>query len=130
MMARLIADVGPEAGKALVATHIDSWENGSQNWTARMRQEFQQRRGYDLLLFLPVMTGRVVGSLEISERFLWDLRQTISELVIENYAGHMRELAHAAGMRFTVEAYGSPCDAIRYGGQADEPMGEFWTPSG
>ena len=39
----------PAAGKALVATHIDSWENGSQNWTARMREEFQRRRGYDLL---------------------------------------------------------------------------------
>ena len=31
----------PPPGKALVATHIDSWENGSQNWTARMREEFQ-----------------------------------------------------------------------------------------
>jgi len=117
-------------GSGLVATHIDSWENGTQNWTAKMREEFQQRRGYDLLPFLPVMTGRVVGSLEISERFLWDLRQTISELIIENYASHMRELAHAAGMRFTVEAYGGPCDSIPYAGQSDEPMGEFWTPGG
>ena len=79
-----------------MATHIDSWENGSQNWTAKMREEFQKRRGYDMLPFLPVMTGRVVDSLEISERFLWDLRQTISELVVENYAGRMRELAQAA----------------------------------
>ena len=114
MMARLVADVGPAAGKALVATHVDSWENGSQNWTARMREEFQARRGYDLLPFLPVMTGRVVGSLEISERFLWDLRRTISELVVENYAGHLRELAHRHGLRFTIEAYGSPCDNLPY----------------
>ena len=40
------------------------------------------------------MTGRVVGSLEISERFLWDLRQTVYELVLENYAGQLREMAH------------------------------------
>jgi len=133
MMAKLAADtgIGPGHGKGgLVATHIDSWENGSQNWTARMREEFQLRRHYDLLPYLPAMTGRVIGSSEISERFLWDLRQTISELVVENYAGRMRELAHNAGLRFTVEAYGSPCDAIPYAGQADEPMGEFWTPSG
>ena len=130
MMARLIDDVGPAAGKALVATHIDSWENGSQNWTARMREEFQARRGYDLLPFLPVMTGRVVDSLEISERFLWDLRQTVSELVVENYAGHMRELAHRHGLRFTIEAYGSPCDNLPYAGQCDEPMGEFWVGGG
>src|ERR1035438_10083281 len=42
----------------------------------------------------------------------------------------MRELAHAAGLRFTVEAYGAPCDSIPYGGASDEPMGEFWSPSG
>ncbi len=130
MMARLIDDVGPAAGKALAATHVDSWENGSQNWTARMRQEFQARRGYDLLPFLPVMTGRVVDSLEISERFLWDLRRTISELVVENYAGHLRELAHRRGLRFTIEAYGSPCDNLPYACQCDEPMGEFWVGGG
>ena len=95
-----------------------------------MREEFQRRRGYDLMAFLPVLTGRVVGSAEIAERFLWDVRQTVSEMVIEHYAGRMRELAHEKGMRFTAEAYGSPCDAIPYGGQSDEPMGEFWTPSG
>jgi hypothetical protein len=133
MMAHLAADtqIGPTPGvTGLVATHIDSWENGAQNWTAAMREEFQRRRGYDLLTFLPVLTGRVVDSREISERFLWDLRQTVSELVVENYAGRMRELAHAHGLRFTVEAYGSPCDALPYAGRSDEPMGEFWTPSG
>jgi hypothetical protein len=133
MMAKLVGDTRlkkESANAGLVATHIDSWENGAQNWTAKMREEFKKRRGYDLLPFLPVMTGRVVDSAEVSERFLWDLRQTISELVAEYYAGHMRELAQAAGLRFTVEAYGAPCDSIPYGGASDEPMGEFWSPSG
>lgn len=126
MMAKLTQDVGPSAGKTLVATHIDSWENGSQNWTPRMREEFQRRCGYDMTPFLPVMTGRVVGSPEISERFLWDLRRTISDLVVENYAGRMSQLAHQHGLKFTTEAYGSPCDHLPYAGQSDEPMGEFW----
>ena len=95
-----------------------------------MREEFQQRRGYDLLA-VPAGDDRpVVASVEVSERFLWDLRQTISELVVENYAGHMRELAHDNGLRFTIEAYGGPCDDLPYGGQADEPMGEFWDGGG
>ena len=133
MMAKLAADTGstdrtPAGG--LVATHIDSWENGSQNWTPKMRQEFTSRRGYDPTAYLPVLTGRVVGSVEISERFLWDVRRTVSELVIENYAAHFHRLANQHGMRFTVEAYGSPCDYIPYAGQSDEPMGEFWTPGG
>lgn len=126
MMGKLIADAGPAAGGALIATHIDSWENGAQNWTARMRGEFLQRRGYDLLPFLPAMTGRVVESVEVSERFLWDLRQTVSDLVVENYAGHMQTLALAHGMRLSIEAYGGPCDDMPYAGRADEPMGEFW----
>jgi hypothetical protein len=130
MMAKLVTDLGPSGPKALVATHIDSWENGSQNWTPTMKEEFRKRRGYDITPFLPVMTGRVVGSPDIAERFLWDLRQTISELVIDNYARRMSQLAHKRGLRFTIEAYGSPCDHLPYAGQADEPMGEFWVGGG
>jgi hypothetical protein len=130
MMKKLIADVGPLAGKTLVATHIDSWENGAQNWTALMRDEFKKRRGYDPLPWLPVMTGRVIDSLEISERFLWDLRQTVSELVVENYAEHMRDLARERGLRLSIEAYGGPCDNLPYAGRADEPMCEFWIGGG
>jgi len=131
LMGKLIADVGPEAGKAFTYTHIDSWENGSQNWTPKMREEFQRRRKYDLLPWLPVMTGRVVGSLEASERFLWDLRKTISELNNDNYAGRARELAHQHGMKLSIEAYGSGMfDDISYGGRADSPMGEFWIGGG
>lgn len=130
MIAKLAGDVGADLGKSFVATHVDSWENGSQNWTAKMREEFQKRRGYDLLPYLPVFTGRVVGSVEISERFLWDLRKTVSEMVVENYAGHIADMAHERGLRFTIEAYGAPCDSIEYAGKADEPMGEFWNPGG
>jgi hypothetical protein len=115
MMAKLVADNGVKPGVAqpgLVATHIDSWENGAQNWSDNLPAEFSARRGYDLRPFLPVITGRVIETADVSERFLWDLRQTVSELVIENYAGRMRDLAHANGLRFTVEAYGGPCDDI------------------
>jgi hypothetical protein len=113
-------------GMPLVSVHIDSWEAGAQNWTPQMREEFHKRRGYDMLLFLPALSGRIVGSTEISERFLWDLRQTVSEMLIENYAGTFRELAHQNGLRLSIEAYGEPADDIAYASQADEPMAEFW----
>ena len=127
LMAKLVADNGPLVGQTLVTTHIDSWEVGSQNWTPRMREEFRRLRGYDLFPFLPVITGRVVDSLEVSERFLWDLRQTVSDLLVENYAGRMHALAKEHGLRLSIEAYGEPADDIRYAGQCDEPMGEFWS---
>ena len=130
LMGKLIADAGPLAGqgRTLVSTHIDSWETGSQNWTPRMREEFRTRRGYDLLPLLPVLTGRLVDSREVSERFLWDLRQTVSDMLVENYAGQLRRLAHRHGLRLSIEAYGDvPCDEMTYAGQADEPMAEFWS---
>jgi len=36
--------------------------------------------------YLPAISGRVVSSMEVTERFLWDWRQTCQELVIENHA--------------------------------------------
>lgn len=112
----------------LVSVHVDSWEVGAQNWTATFRSEFKRRRGYDPLPWLPVMTGRAIDSLDISERFLWDLRITISEMLADNYAGRLRELAHRHGMRLSIEAYGeNPSDDLTYGGRADEPMAELWS---
>jgi hypothetical protein len=128
LMKKLVADVKAISPSPLVSTHIDSWEVGSQNWTPKFRNEFKRRRGYDPLPWLPVMTGRVLENLEVSERFLWNLRQTVSELLAENYAGHFGELAHQQGLRLSIEAYGeNPSDDLTYAGRADEPMCEFWS---
>ena len=123
----MIALAGPLTGKSLVSTHVDSWEVGAQNWTPRFAEEFHQRCGYDIRPFLPAMTGRVIGDAEITERFLWDLRKTISDLIAENYAGQLHALSHQAGIRFSMEALdGTPFDEIRVAGEADEPQTEFW----
>jgi hypothetical protein len=130
LMGKLIADNKPLVGekRTLVSTHIDSWEVGSQNWTPKFREEFQRLRGYDPLPLLPVMSGRVVDSVEVSERFLWDVRQTVNDLLCENYAGQFRTLAHRHGIRLSIEAYDTPpCDDLTYAGRADEPMAEFWS---
>ena len=127
LMKKLIADVGGLAGKTLVGTHIDSWETGMQSWTARFPQEFQARRGYDILRYLPVLTGRVIDSPEVSERFLWDFRQTVSDLLANDYSGHFAELAHKSGLQLSIEPYGNiPGDNMTYGARADVPMCEFW----
>lgn len=126
-LGKLIADVGPLAGRSWTSLHVDSWEMGPQNWTGRFREEFRRLRGYDPVPYLPAMTGRVVESLEVSERFLWDLRQTVSDLILENHARHLRTLARRHGMRLSIEPYdGSPCDDLTLGACADVPMCEFW----
>lgn len=127
MMQTVIDDVGILAGKVLNNALIDSYEVGSQNWTPRFREGFQERRGYDLLPYLPVLTGRIVDSLEISERFLWDFRRTIADLFADNYFGYFGELCHKHGMLFSLEPYGNgPFENLACGGRADIPMSEFW----
>ena len=124
---KLTRDVKSIAPGALVSAHVDSWEVDSQNWTENFRSEFLRRRRYDLLQFMPVLTGRVVDSFEISERFLWDFRQTIADLLVDNYAGELHRLANQEGLRFSLEGYDAPCDDLTYAGRADEPMAELWT---
>ncbi len=77
---------------------------------------------------LPAMTGRVVDNLEVSERFLWDIRKTVDDLLLENYAGQFEKMANRHGLRLSIEAYfGEPAEDMAYAGRADEPMGEFWS---
>lgn len=64
---------------------VDSYEAGSYTWTPKLAEEFKARRGYDLLPWLPVLTGEIIGSSQMSERFLWDWRRTLGELFCENY---------------------------------------------
>jgi hypothetical protein len=126
----LLREIGPRRtdGQAGWTTlHIDSWEMGAQNWTGAFREEFQKRRGYDLLPYLPAVTGRPVGSPETSERFLWDLRQTANELVLENHALRLKALGRRDGFRLSIEPYDmTPCADMTMGTAADVPMGEFW----
>jgi len=133
MMGKLIASVGSMAGSTLSATHIDSWEVGSQNWTPKFREEFQKRRGYDPIPFLPdVIDGKLrIGDASVAKRFRWDFDQTISELLAENYVGPLAELAHEHGLRLSIEGYDLPFgDEAIYTEHADEPMSEFWATGG
>jgi hypothetical protein len=127
---RLNQIAGPEGKGALVATHIDSWEGGGQDWTETMRDEFKKRRGYDPVPYLPILTGRVLGDLQFTERFLFDLRMTVSELMIENYSAEYQRLANAAGLRNTFESYTTIANDLDNAEYVDEPMAEFWTPNG
>jgi (4-O-methyl)-D-glucuronate---lignin esterase len=126
----LLREIGPrrtDGAAGWTTLHIDSWEMGAQNWTGAFREEFRKRRGYDLLPYLPAVTGRPVGSLEVSERFLWDLRQTANELVLENHALRLKALGRRDGFRLSIEPYDmTPCADMTLGTAADVPMGEFW----
>ncbi|MDR0611005.1 MAG: hypothetical protein LBG58_12905 [Planctomycetaceae bacterium] len=109
--------------------HIDSWEMGAQNFSKIFIDEFRKRRQYDPTPFLPAYSGFIVDNVEKTERFLWDVRQTSQEIVIQNHGEYLRELAHKNKMKLSVEPYDMmPCCDMSFCAVADVPMCEFWSP--
>jgi hypothetical protein len=125
----LLNKVGPRpADRGWTMLHIDSWEMGAQNWSRKFREEFQKRRGYDPLPYYPAYLGYLVGSREATERFLWDLRLTGQDLVLEHHAGHLKSRAHQHGFTLSIEPYDmNPTCDFDLGAVADMPMCEFWS---
>ena len=129
---KLLRTIGPRPSQRTAGwtmLHIDSWEMGAQNWSGQFAAEFERRRGYNpLKTYLPVMTGRIVESPELSERFLWDVRRTAQELVIEQHAMHLRDLGRRHGFGLSIEPYDmNPSGDLTLGAVADVPMCEFWS---
>lgn len=128
---KLLEKIGPRAkAHGLTTLHMDSWESGAQNWTPSLLDEFKKRRGYDAWPWLLAYTGRAVGSLEKSERFLWDLRLTAQELVLENHAEVVKRYGRKHGLSLSIEPYDmNPAGDLDLGAVADVPMAEFWNTS-
>jgi len=125
---KIVDSIEYNKDSGLTTLHFDSWEMGAQNWSQHFRSEFLKRRKYDLFKYLPVMSGKIVSNVEISERFLWDLRQTSQELIVENQVGYLKEYAHKRNLNFSEEFYDmSPSADLYLGSIADIPSGEFWS---
>lgn len=107
----------------------DSYETGGQNWTDGFIDQFKQVYGYDPTSYIPVIHGKVVGSADLSDRFLWDLRRLIADNVAYKYVAGLRDISHQHGLHTWLENYGHwgfPGEFLQYGGQSDEIGGEFW----
>jgi len=124
--------VGPLMGaRGLGFLISDSWEAGSQNWTDRMIEEFTRRRGYDPHPWLPVLTGRVVESAEASDRFLWDFRRALSDMLAEYHYDQITAILKERGMGHYGESHESGRAFVGDGMEAkrtnDVPMSAMWT---
>ncbi len=122
--------LGPLFGKSLRYVMMDSWEAGTNNWTDVMLDDFKKRRGYDPLPYLPALTGHIVDSADVSDRFLWDFRRTLADLWADNHYGTMAEELRKRGIGIYAEASGvsleMPEDTLLNKSKVDIPMGEFW----
>lgn len=127
-MGRMIKESGPLAGSTFSAILFDSFEGGFQNWTDRFPEMFRERRGYDFIPYLPLLTGRIIESEEVSEAVLWDFRKVVEDLIADNYFGTMHRLASAHGMKLYSESQGGPLNPAADNRFIDVPMNEFWMP--
>lgn len=128
---------GMFGGKGIRYLLVDSYEAGAYTWTPKLAEEFKARRGYDLLPWLPVLAGEIIGSSEMSERFLWDWRRTLGELFCENY-DRINDIVKEYGLagRYTESHEGGRAytgDGMDPKIKATIPMAAFWmenTPTG
>lgn len=111
---------------------LDSYEAGLMNWTSNFPQEFEKKRGYSIVKWLPVLLGRTVVSNEASEKFLWDFRKTIGDLIAENHYDVIGEELHKRGMKRYTESHENKrvylVDGMDVKRHADIPMAAMWTP--
>jgi hypothetical protein len=123
--------MGSKGGLQFMVT--DSWEAGAQNWTANLPEEFQKRRGYNIIPWLPVLTGQVVKSAVASEQFLFDFRKTLSEMVSEYHYDGLTKILAAHGMKRYSESHESGramiADGMEVKRTAAVPMSALWTPN-
>lgn len=124
------ASGGMIGGRGITELLVDSYEAGWQTWTPGMFEEFEARRGYSLLPWMPVLSGEILQSAEASEKFLFDWRRTIGELYQASYAS-VKGIAAEYGI-------GTVClesqengrvfvtDGMSIKRQADVPMAACW----
>ena len=126
----MIRRIPPEDRRTWKVVVEDSYETGSQNWTDDMVEVFKDTYGYDPVPWLPTLKGVVVGSVDRSDRFLWDLRRLVADRVAYDYVAGLREECHKHGMESWLENYGHwgfPGEFLMYGGQSDQIAGEYWS---
>ena len=130
----VIERMGDLTGSVLTEMNIDSWEANCQTWTKKFPEEFESRRGYDLRKWLITLTGRFVEGVDQTERFLWDYRRTIGDLLADNFYGAFGDYIRKHGLKLSAEAPGIgipiQCDQIQVQGLMDIPQGEFWLGGG
>lgn len=123
---------GLMGAKGLNYMVLDSYEAGHMNWTKGFPEEFKKRRGYDLRQWIPVLTGRIVTSLEASEKFLWDFRKTIGVMIAENHYDVIGEELKKRGMKRYTESHEGGriylADGMDVKRNSDIPMSAMWTP--
>lgn len=103
-------------------------------WSTKFREWFRRQHGYDSVNWLPVLIGWTVGDQSASDRFEYDFKKTVSDLLIYSHYTTGSKVCAEYGVKHASEAGGPgppiwdtcPVDALKALGNVDIPRGEFW----
>lgn len=108
----------------------DSYEvddaRGAADFTPALFDEFMTRRGYDLRMQLPALFGH--DDEERNRRVLCDYRETISELLLDNFTKPWKQWANNHGALVRNQAHGSPANILDLYATVDIPEIEGMEP--
>jgi hypothetical protein len=133
VIARLRETFGDPKLSGITNLYLPSYEVTGPIWSPVFLSEFRKRRGYDMTPYLPALFGARVGGQDRTERFLFDYRKTLGEVLVDAYYGVARQEAHAVGLKVKSEAGGPgppvhnvPVDSLAAHNSVDSIQGEFW----
>jgi len=129
MIGEFLRRIPADQRKGFQHITLDSYEVGPQNWTDDMTKIFKTAYGYDPTPWLACLGGRVVGTRDQTDRFLWDWRRLVADLIARNYVGGLKAAANRHGLKTWLENYGHwgfPGESLQYGGASDDIGGEYW----
>ena len=131
-MGNLLSEMTPTERKGLYGVEDDSWEAGPTTWTKLFPAEFARLSGYDLVHWLPALTGKRMGDADEASAVRRDYYRTVADVIAENHYTHLGEIAKRNGLKFYSEAAGpnsGQLDPQLNISGVEIPMGEFWVPS-
>ena len=98
----------------------DSYEVYGTNWSASLFDQFLKRRNYSLQPYLRELAEKKPTS-DISARVQCDYRETISDMLRENFTETWTKWAHDKGSITRNQAHGSPGNLLDLYGTVDIP---------
>lgn len=100
----------------------DSYEVYNADWTPDFKDEFKKRRGYDVSPYIKYLVGNEEN--EIAARIKSDYRETMSELILNNFTKDFTNWAHSKNSKNTNQAHGSPGNLLDLYAAVDIPESE------
>ena len=130
---RLTEKLGDLKETSLRQLYLPSYEVRGQVWTEDFLKQFKSYRGYDAKKYLAALTGYVIESREVTDRFVYDFDKTMGDLLVDAYYRTASESARRVGLGVEAESGGPgppvhqvPVDALKALGAIDEMRGEYW----